>query len=513
MQRLVDTSLERILQELNLKAKGSKKKAFCERYLFGLEGEEGISYHHHVFGTSRELNVSSMEAIGFDYDYTLANYNDQIQPLIYTMAMNFMIEKMSYPNDLLNFKYDPQFAIRGLYFDAKKGNLVKMDYLHNLQPDSVYCGRHQLTHSQILDSYGGYHLSHTYIENMKPMVDNFSLPEACLISDTIEYFLASEMSFDPGYIYEDVCKAVGSLHTTGVLHKVIAKDIQKYLNGERPLIKSFLERIRRKGQKLFLCTNSPFAFVDVGMSVILGKHWRDFFDIIIVSANKPGWFTTTRPFRRIGVDGGVYVERVAELLPGEIYTAGSMAEFHRLTNFNGNKVLYLGDHLFSDIAEPSQISGWRTGMIVSELAKEITEQNKESYQKNLQNFIVLQSLKRKLDLFSVETTELDDVMINLRHSLKFPFNHYFGSGFRTHTSPTIFAYLLQRYCDVYTSSIENFAHYPHDYTFHAKRQYLPHEIDVTALQSMADLRRPIEQWKKEHRRPMDRDFYDHSLPE
>lgn len=45
-----------------------------------------------------------MEAIGFDYDYTLANYNEHIQPLIYTMALNNMVEKMSYPADLLNFK-------------------------------------------------------------------------------------------------------------------------------------------------------------------------------------------------------------------------------------------------------------------------------------------------------------------------------------------------------------------------------------------------------------------------
>lgn len=83
--------------------------------------------------------------------------------------------------------------------------------------------------------------------------------------------------------------------------------------------------------------------------------------------------------------------------------------------------------------------------------------------------------------------------------LKSPFNVAFGSGFRTHTSPTIFAYLLQRYCDVYTSSIENFAHYPHDYTFHAKRQFLPHEVDVSSLPSMTDLRRPIEQWKRTQR--------------
>lgn len=412
--RLVTNSLSQILGELE-KTKNINKKMFCERYLFGTEGEEGIAYKHHVFGTSRELNVSHMQAIGFDYDYTLANYNQHIQPLIYTMAVNYMIEKMNYPSDLKYFSYDPDFAIRGLYFDTKRGNLVKMDYLNNMQPDSVYCGRTPLTKQQIEEHYGGYHINGAYLrEHFRPMIDNFSLPEACLISDTIEYFRGTEMSFDPGYIYADVTKAITGLHISGTLHESIARDIPKYLNGERPLIRSFLERIRRKQQRLFLCTNSPFKFVDVGMNVILGKNWRDLFDIVIVSADKPNWFTTNRPFRRIGADGSVFIERISELLPGEIYTGGSMSEFHRLLGFNGNKVLYLGDHLFSDVAEPSQLSGWRTGMIVSELAKEIEEQNKDSYQQALQNFIVLQSLKRKLDLFKAETKELDDAMRQLR---------------------------------------------------------------------------------------------------
>jgi HAD superfamily 5'-nucleotidase-like hydrolase len=415
MERLVDNCLAQILVELD-KTKNLNKKMFCNRYLFGTEGEEGIAYHNHVFGTSsRQLNLSNMQAIGFDYDYTLANYNGEIQPLIYSMAVDYMIEKMNYPSDLKHFRYDPNFAIRGLYFDTKKGNLVKMDYLHNLQVDSVYRGRQPLSIAQIEAAYGGTHINSSYVrDHFRPMIDNFSLPEACLISDTIEYFSTIDMSFEPGYVYSDVCKAIGSLHLTGLLHNAISQDIQKYLNGERPLIRSFLERIRRKKQKLFLCTNSPLKFVDVGMKLILGNSWRELFDVVIVSADKPNWFTTNRHFRRIGPDGGVFIERISNLEPGEIYTGGSMSEFHRLTGIDGHKVLYLGDHLFSDIAEPSQISGWRTGMIVSELAKEIEEQNKDSYKENLQNYLILQSLKRKLDLFKAETKELDDVMHQFR---------------------------------------------------------------------------------------------------
>lgn len=34
----------------------------------------------------------------------------------------------------------------------------------------------------VLDSYGGYHLGHNYHDNLRPMIDNFSLPEACMNS-------------------------------------------------------------------------------------------------------------------------------------------------------------------------------------------------------------------------------------------------------------------------------------------------------------------------------------------
>lgn len=75
------------------------------------------------------------------------------------------------------------------------------------------------------------------------------------------------------------------------------------------------------------------------------------------------------------------------------------------------------------------------------------------------------------------------INLSISHSylpaLKIPFNQCFGSVFRTHTNPTLFAYLLQRYADIYTSSIENFSLYPHNFTFSARRVFLPHEIDIT----------------------------------
>jgi hypothetical protein len=53
-----------------------------------------------------------MEAVGFDYDYTLASYTDNLQPLIYDLAVRYLVNNMGYPHELETLKYDPNFPVR-----------------------------------------------------------------------------------------------------------------------------------------------------------------------------------------------------------------------------------------------------------------------------------------------------------------------------------------------------------------------------------------------------------------
>jgi hypothetical protein len=45
----------------------------------------------------------------------------------------------------------------------------------------------------------------------------------------------------------------------------------------------------------------------------------------------------------------------------------------------GEKVLYFGDHLFNDLKVPHRAEGWKTGVIIGELEKEVEIQNSEKY--------------------------------------------------------------------------------------------------------------------------------------
>lgn len=141
---------------------------------------------------------------------------------------------------------------------------------------------------------------------------------------------------------------------------------------------------------------------------------------------------------------------------------------------------------FTDLREPSRISGWRTAVIIEELEHEVRTQNTRLYRETLKQILTLEGSLRRLDLKCDKlrpevqklAKEVHDEVAKKRQLSKQMFNTYFGSVFRTHTNATIFAYMLQRYADIYTSKLENFDLYPLDFVHHAEREFLSHERNV-----------------------------------
>jgi hypothetical protein len=59
-------------------------------------------------------------------------------------------------------------------------------------------------------------------------------------------------------------------------------------------------------------------------------------------------------------------------------------------------------------------------------------------------------------------------------------NVNFGSVFRADTYPSQFAFLVQRYVDIYSARLENLLEYPSNHTFYPERIAMPHEQAVGA---------------------------------
>ncbi|XP_046383432.1 5'-nucleotidase domain-containing protein 3 isoform X2 [Ischnura elegans] len=438
-----------------------------------------------------ELDLKEIKVYGFDYDYTLACYKPSMDYLLYNLARETLVKKHKYPADILSLDYIPGFTVRGLHYDIEKGLLLKLDSFLQIQFGSVYRGLSPVSDNEVLKLYKNRIVPISYVEahvrnggshqaKMVQMADLFSVPEMGLLSNVTEYFLSKGIDYHPEILFHDVKNSVRSVHP--IMHTIVEKNILEYVEPNTD-IRQYFERLVEGGKKVFLVTNSPFKFVDKGMGYIVGEDWRDFFDVVVVQARKPRFFTDeSRPMRIYDEGSQTQVwDRVNRLDKGKIYYEGTVKQLLEITGWSGEQVLYFGDHPYSDLADVTLAHGWRTGAIISELAHEIETLNNKELKFDLNWLHMLTQLIEdsqdsawKADCKVMLTKWLEE-RDHLRLKTKRLFNKQFGSVFRTYHNPTYFSRRLFRFADIYTSSIANLQNYSIEHTFYPRRGVMPHE--------------------------------------
>ncbi|RLN51787.1 hypothetical protein BBJ29_006979 [Phytophthora kernoviae] len=409
-----------------------------------------------VVFANNHLKLSTIDVVGFDYDYTLCHYTEELQHLIYAMARDHMVSKLKYPEGVSVLQYDPSFAIRGLTIDKQKGLLCKISSHQKLSTAAVFRGRQRLSRDEIMDLYdGSRHISVRDRDyNMEPLNDLFSVAHACLFADVVQYMIDRDIEYEPIALVEDVHQAIANVHLSGEMHKEVAQDPPKYIEPN-PTLRPLLERIR-------------------------------LFDVVIVSARKPKFYTRKRSFRLLDIGHKqVQWHAVRALDRGEVYTQGSVYQLSKLTGWVGNRVLYIG--LFSDLVEPSRANGWRTGAIIRELEDEMRVHRTPEYQRLAFQINKVEELMRNIqnELRSELNPQnhgfvdqLVDVHEELQRAMENLINANFGSVFRADAYPSQFAFFVQRYVDIYSARLENLLEYPSNHTFYPERIGMPHEQSV-----------------------------------
>ncbi|XP_074499669.1 5'-nucleotidase domain-containing protein 2 [Sebastes fasciatus] len=440
---------------------------------------------------NNEVGLAAVDIYGFDYDYTLALYSNTLNTMIFSTARDFLIEHFKYPEGIRKYDYIPNFTVRGLHYDIQKGLLMKIDAFHYIQSGTVYRGLSPVPDEEVLQLYGGtYHVpleqdSGFYGKGpkLKQFMDIFSIPEMTLLAAANDFFITNDIEYDPVHLFKDVSEAIGMVHLKGYMYKWVMEDLDKFiLSGEET--DAVLQRLVSQGKKLFLITNSPFSFVDKGMTHMVGKNWRDFFDVVIVQADKPHFFTDCiKPFRRLDGNGDLQWDKINSLDKGQIYKQGNLFDFLRLTGWRGSKVLYFGDHLYSDLADLMLRHGWRTAAIVPELEQETKVVSTDRYALSLTWLQALTGLMERLQIHRDPESRLifeewQKEREELRAMTKNLFNPQFGSIFRTCHNPTYFSRRLSRFSDVYMASISCLLNYDLEYTFYPRRTPLQHEAPL-----------------------------------
>jgi 5'-nucleotidase len=343
-------------------------------------GRREVPPERQIF-VNRNLRMDRIEAVGFDMDYTLAIYQlRELEELAFDMTVERLVAHHGYPPALRGVRYDPDSVIRGLVVDKEQGNLFKMDR-HN-HVGRGHHGRRPIPDEALKRLYREekIHLSSPRFAWIDTL---FALPEACLFAEAIELTESGGGTLDYQQLYDDIREAIDTVHRDGSLKAVVVADLARYLVKD-PELGPALHKLRSGGKRLFLLTNSLADYTDAVMRHVLDgllpeyPSWRNYFDAVITGAAKPAFFSERRPLLVLGPDGQPAGEATS-LERGRTYQGGDLSRLEELLGIGGERVLYVGDHIYGDILRSRKSSLWRTCLVVEELERELAwlDRNRE----------------------------------------------------------------------------------------------------------------------------------------
>jgi HAD superfamily 5'-nucleotidase-like hydrolase len=483
-------------------------------------GRREVPAARQVF-VNRTLRMDKIDAVGFDMDYTLAIYQlSHLEELAFRMTIELMVTRFGYPSGLREVPYDPAFVIRGVVVDKQLGNLFKMDR-HNHVGRGVH-GRRPIPREALHKLYREekIHLSSPRFAWLDTL---FALPEGCLFAEAIELLERQGAEVDYGGLYDHIREAIDTVHRDGSLKRVVLADLPRYLVRD-PELGPALHKLRSGGKRLFLLTNSLADYTDAVMRHVLDgvlpeyASWRSYFDAIITGAGKPGFFNERRPLLLLRPDGASAGE-AASLERGRIYQGGDLSRLEELMGIGGDRVLYVGDHIYGDILRSRKSSLWRTALVVEELEREL--QWLDGHREALGELGRLEALRVQLEdaVASHRTAlnqaerrrekapdgeaeaqeqqarrvrqELDQLRGALREAgeridalareLEAGVNSTWGFLFKEGSENSRFGEQVEDYACLYTSRASNFGYYSPIERFRSPRAAMPHERATVVL--------------------------------
>ncbi|KDO84557.1 hypothetical protein CISIN_1g006585mg [Citrus sinensis] len=491
---------------------------------------------------NRSLNMKNIVAVGFDMDYTLAQYKPEtFESLAYDGTVRKLVYDLGYPEELLEWSFDWKYMVRGLVLDKKRGNILKMD--RHKYVKVAYHGFREMSKEEKVEAYGNTLIRDAFDEPDYALIDTlFSLAEAYLFAQLVDFMDNNpgkdSKSTDYVRMYKDVRAAVDLCHRDGTLKQMVAKDPKTYINEDRSIV-PMLKMLRESGRSTFLVTNSLWDYTTIVMNFLCGSHtldggitcnsdWLLYFDVVITGSAKPGFFhednranlfqVEPESGMLLNTDNGTPMPQVGDISPGlllkekngtcRIFQGGSVGHLHKLLSIeSSSQVLYVGDHIYGDILRSKKVLGWRTMLVVPELEREV------------ELLWELRDLRKKLHLLRNERDLIEDQIHHLKWSLKSEgidvdeqrkmctrmddleyqrdkarlshqeaqrechqkFHKVWGQLMKTGYQNSRFAHQVERFACLYTSQVSNLSLYSPDKYYRPSEGFMPHEFEIIPL--------------------------------
>lgn len=467
---------------------------------------------------NRTLNMRSIRAIGYDMDYTLIHYKvEEWERRAYEyLKEQFLAE--GWP--VAHLQFDAQMVCRGLIVDTEKGNLLKANRFGFVKRATH--GTHILNFDEQRKEYSRVIID--LAEKRWVFLNTlFSLSEGCMFAQLVDLLDERKLPAVIGYLelYHKVRQMIDDAHMEGRLKAEIIANPDRFVIKEPEAALALLDQ-HYAGKKLMLITNSEWTYTAPMMSYAFdpylpkGMTWRDLFDVIIVSARKPAFFTTDSPFFEVMTDTGYLRPMTSRVLKsGTVYLGGSARAVETHLGLSGDEILYVGDHMFGDVQVTKDVLRWRTALVLRELEDEVVavasfrEQeeklallmtDKEELETQMSQLRVqMQRIKEKYgpadrakpdelqleyDRLRAEHAKLDQAIAPIAKAAGELYNPSWGLLMRAGNDKSKLAYRVERYADIYTSRVSNFLYATPYIYLRSPRGSLPHDPSFLAEQQL-----------------------------
>lgn len=461
---------------------------------------------------NRTLNLRAIKAVGYDMDYTLVDYHVEAwEQAAYERVRDRFVHR-GWP--VAHLRFDHEMVIRGLVVDTELGNLVKANRFGFVKKATH--GTRDLTFEEMRAAYAREIVD--LAEKRWVFLNTlFSLSEACLYVQLVDLLDEGKLESEGHPInyrdlYDLVRRAIDATHMEGELKAEILADPGKFVVRDEEVALTLLDQ-KHAGKKLMLITNSEWFYTTAMMSyaiepylVALKTSWRELFDVVVVGARKPDFFSHRAPFFEVVTDDGLLRPVVTTLKPGVAYFGGSAHDVEKFLGLSGDEILYVGDHMWGDVHVTKSVLRWRTGLILRELEQEVSAlaSFREAETTLGAKMAEKEALERELSLTRLDLQRLqggygpkpargrealqprvhqlrgrllalDAEIAPLAKAASELANKRWGLLTRAGNDKSHLARQVERYADLYTSRVSNFLHVtPFEY-LRSPRGSLPHD--------------------------------------
>ncbi|MFW5925185.1 MAG: HAD-IG family 5'-nucleotidase [Myxococcota bacterium] len=458
---------------------------------------------------NRTLNMRSIRAVGFDMDYTLVHYRPEAwERQAYQHVRRHLLER-GWPVQDLHF--DPQLVSVGLILDLELGNIVKANRFGFVK--RACHGTRALPFEEYRRIY-----SRVVVDLEEPrwvfMNTLFGLSEGCMYAQAVDLLDDGKLQGHINYadLYAMVRSSIDEAHMEGTLKAEIMNEPAGFVEPDPDLPLALLD-LKHAGKKCLLITNSEWEYTRTLMAHAFDSHlppgmtWRDVFDLVIVQARKPSFFTHDNAvFELVDEDRGLVKPHVGRMREGRAYLGGNAALVERDLQLTGEEILFIGDHIFADVHVSKNLLRWRTALVLRELERELQVledfapkqadltrmmSDKELLEHRFSQLrIELQRLEkgygpqpeRPADELRTRMADLrrrlvalDDRIAPLAKEAGELLNARWGPLMRAGNDKSHLARQIERYADVYTSRVANLLEQTPFVYLRSPRGSLPHD--------------------------------------